>query len=133
MDAPPFCISAKFVITLRGINFHWHTLLQPTKVYYSLSEVQQETGLPASTLRYWESKFAELSPRKDGHGNRYYTQADIDTIKQIRYLRDELHITRIEAIRNELQRGSRQTDVKQRATEILTRVRQELTEIRTMI
>ena len=65
--------------------------------------------------------------------NRYYTQADIDTVKQIRYLRDELHITRIEAIRRELQRGSRQTDVKQRATEILTRVRQELIEIRTMI
>jgi len=85
--------------------------------------VQQATGLPASTLRYWESKFAELSPRKDGHGNRYYTQADIDTVKQIRYLRDELHITRIEAIRTELQRGTRQTDVKQRATEILTRGR----------
>lgn len=107
--------------------------LEPTKIYFSLSEVQQETGLPASTLRYWETKFAELSPRKDGHGNRYYTRADIDTIKQIRYLRDELHITRIEAIRTELQRGTRQTDVKQRASEILLRVRQELTEIRTMI
>lgn len=107
--------------------------MEPTKVYYSLSEVQQETGLPASTLRYWESKFVELSPRKDGHGNRYYTQADIDTVKRIRYLRDELHITRIEAIRTELHRGNRQTDVKQRATEILRRVRQELVEIRTMI
>lgn len=107
--------------------------MEESKVYFSITEVQEQTGLPVSTLRYWETQFAALSPRKDGHGNRFYTQADIDTIKQIKYLRDDLHITRIAAIEAELRSGTRQADVKQRATEILQRVRQELVEIRSSI
>lgn len=91
------------------------------------------TGLPATTLRYWEKQFAQLSPRKDGHGNRYYTAEDLDLIKQIKYLRDEMHITRIEAIRQELKQGKRQTDFRQRAADILIRVRAELIEIRNKI
>jgi DNA-binding transcriptional MerR regulator len=66
------------------------------KVYYSLRETEQETGVPATTLRYWEKQFDELNPRKDGHGNRYYTRADQEIIKRIKYIRDELKITRIE-------------------------------------
>ena len=88
------------------------------------------TDLPAPTLRYWEKHFAQLKPRKDGHGNRYYTMADIDLIKQIKYLRNEMHITRIEAIRQELKQGKRQADFRQRAADILQRVRTELVEIR---
>ena len=103
------------------------------KIYYSMSEAQEMTGLPATTLRYWEKQFAQLSPRKDGHGNRYYTTEDLDLIKQIKYLRDEMHITRIEAIRQELKQGKRQTDFRQRAADILIRVRAELIEIRNKI
>ena len=95
-----------------------------------MTEAQNMTGLPASTLRYWERHFQQLNPRKDGHGNRYYTASDIELIKQIKYLRDEMHITRIEAIRQELKQGRRQTDFRQRAPEILQRVRAELVEIR---
>lgn len=100
------------------------------KIYYSMTEAQEMTGLPASTLRYWERHFTQLAPRKDGHGNRYYTMADIDLIKQIKYLRNEMHITRIEAIRQELKQGKRQADFRQRAADILQRVRTELVEIR---
>ena len=98
-----------------------------------MTEVQEMTGLPASTLRYWEKHFDQLDPRKDGHGNRYYTLSDIDLIKQIKYLRDEMHITRIEAIRHELKQGKRQADFRQRAAEILQRVRTELVEIRSKL
>ena len=104
--------------------------MQPTKVYYSIAEVKQLTDLPAATLRYWEQQFTQLAPYKDEHGNRYYTQKDITLIKQIKYIRDELHITRIEAIRNELKSGNRKTAVRQQATEILQRVREELADIR---
>lgn len=107
--------------------------MEAGKIYYSIAEVQQETGLPISTLRYWETRIPELSPRKDGHGNRYYTEADICLIKRIAYLRDQLHITRIDAIRAELQRNDKQTDVRQRATEILQRARRELIDIRAQI
>ena len=100
---------------------------------YSIKEVAAELQVTETTLRYWEKHFDQLNPRKDGHGNRYYTLADIDLIKQIRYLRDEMHITRIEALRQELKQGKRQADFRQRAADILLRVRAELVEIRSKI
>lgn len=107
--------------------------MKPTKVYYSIAEVREQTDLPASTLRYWEEQFGQLSPYKDDKGNRYYTEKDIELIKQIKYIRDELHITRIEAIRNELKHAKRKTDVRQQASEILERARKELIAIRAKI
>lgn len=103
------------------------------KTYYSLRETEQETGVPATTLRYWEKVFDALSPRKDGHGNRYYTREDQELIKRIKYIRDELHITRIEAIRRELQQNAKHSDERQSALDILLRVKEELCEIRKMI
>jgi DNA-binding transcriptional MerR regulator len=103
------------------------------KIYYSLRETELETGVPASTLRFWEKQFAELAPRKDGHGNRYYTREDQELIKRIKYIRDELKITRIEAIRKELKGNNKKSDERQAALDILLRVREELCEIRKMI
>ena len=96
-------------------------------------ETETETGVPVSTLRYWETQFEELSPRKDGHGNRYYTREDQEVIKRIKYIRDEMKITRMEAIRKELKGNTRHSDERQSAVEILMRVREELCEIRKLI
>lgn len=103
------------------------------KQYYSLRETETETGVPASTLRYWEKQFEQLTPRKDGHGNRYYTVEDMELIKRIKYIRDELKITRIEAIRKELKDNTKHSDERQSALDILLRVKEELCEIRKMI
>ena len=103
------------------------------KIYFSLRETELETGIPASTLRYWEKQFEQLNPRKDGHGNRYYTREEQELIKRIKYIRDELHITRIEAIRRELRANDTHSDERQAALDILLRVKDELCEIRKMI
>lgn len=103
------------------------------KIYYTIKEVQDLTGIPASTLRYWETQFDALVPHRNGHGNRYYTEEDINYIKQIRYLRDEMHITSIETIKKKLQNKSREIDQKQRTAEILTRLKDELLAIRSQL
>lgn len=103
------------------------------KVYFSLRETEKETGVPATTLRFWEKEFDQLNPRKDGHGNRYYTREDQELIKRIKYIRDELKITRIEAIRKELRANDKHSDERQSAIDILLRVKEELCEIRKMI
>jgi DNA-binding transcriptional MerR regulator len=104
--------------------------MKPTKVYYSLAEVRKETELPASTLRYWEEQFEQLKPYKDEAKNRYYTLKDIELIKQIKFIRDELHITRIQAIKNQLNKDSKKIDVRQRVSDILQKIRTELVGIR---
>jgi len=103
------------------------------KVYYSMREVTQQTGLPASTLRFWEKNFPQINPRKDGHGNRYYSAEEVDVIKRIQYMRDQLQITRLVAIRAELEKGTRRTDMREHVAAILTRIRQELYDIRAQI
>ena len=60
------------------------------KLYYSISEVSQMTGLEAHVLRYWETEFPMLQPKKNRAGNRAYTEREIALVERIRHLlRDE--------------------------------------------
>ncbi len=60
------------------------------KLYYSISEVSNITGLEQYVLRYWESEFPQLKPAKNRAGNRIYTNKDIKLILYIKkLLRDE--------------------------------------------
>ena len=56
------------------------------KKFYRISEVAEIIGVPASTLRFWEGKFTVVRPRRNGHGTRFYTPQDIETIRMIHYL-----------------------------------------------
>ena len=56
------------------------------KLYYSISEVSEITQLKQYVLRYWETEFSMLHPKKNRAGNRSYRQADIDTILKIKDL-----------------------------------------------
>ena len=103
------------------------------RIYFSMRETIDATGIEAATLRYWEKQFAQLAPRKDGHGNRYYTAEDIALIRRIRFIRDEMKITRIEAIRNELAATEHQSDVRSQAFEHLTRIRRKLSALEQML
>lgn len=58
----------------------------PDKLYFRIGEVSALTGLPASVLRYWESEFVSLSPRKSSTGQRLYTKSDIEQISEIKKL-----------------------------------------------
>ncbi|MFH0919999.1 MAG: MerR family transcriptional regulator [Fibrobacterota bacterium] len=63
------------------------------KMYYSISEVCNETGLEQHVLRYWETEFQSLKPKKNRAGNRAYRKKDIDLIKYIKYLLYEKKFT----------------------------------------
>ena len=56
------------------------------KLYYSIREVSEITGLKQYVLRYWETEFPELKPAKNRAGNRTYKKKDIDLIKKIKTL-----------------------------------------------
>lgn len=52
----------------------------------TISEVADDLGLPQHVLRFWETKFKQISPLKRGGGRRYYRPQDIDLIRRIHYL-----------------------------------------------
>jgi len=58
----------------------------PSKLYYSISEIAEYTGIKAHVLRYWESEFPTLKPKKTRTGARRYRQPDIDEILAIKTL-----------------------------------------------
>lgn len=56
------------------------------KLYYSISEVSELTGIKQYVLRYWESEFNILAPNKNRSGNRIYTEDDISKVLLIKKL-----------------------------------------------
>ncbi|MCA9471041.1 MAG: MerR family transcriptional regulator [Nitrospira sp.] len=57
---------------------------QPEKTSYKIGEVASITKLPAYVLRFWESEFSFLRPRKSQGRHRVYSQADIETVIEIK-------------------------------------------------
>lgn len=59
------------------------------KLYYSIGEVSEMTDLEQHVLRYWESEFEQLKPRKNRAGRRVYTEEDIEMVQQVQHLLKE--------------------------------------------
>lgn len=59
------------------------------KLYYSIGEVSEITSVEPHVLRYWETVFKELSPKKNKAGNRTYKEADIEIILKLKELIQE--------------------------------------------
>jgi len=60
------------------------------KLYYSIGEVSELVKVKPHVLRYWESQFPVLKPKKNRAGNRTYRVRDIRlllTIKSLLYER----------------------------------------------
>lgn len=58
----------------------------PDKIYFKIGEVSSVVGVPASVLRFWESEFHQLRPRRTSSGQRLYRKKDIELIIQIKDL-----------------------------------------------
>ena len=65
----------------------------PDKLYYRIGEVETITEIPAYVLRYWESEFKLLRPKKNPAGQRLYRKADLDLVLRIKSLLYEERLT----------------------------------------
>jgi DNA-binding transcriptional MerR regulator len=59
------------------------------KLYYTIGEVAEICGVKPHVLRYWESEFPTLRPRKDRAGSRRYRRRDVEEVLAIRALLHE--------------------------------------------
>lgn len=60
--------------------------LIPDRLFFRIGDVAELTGLEPHVLRYWESEFSVLRPRKTSNGQRQYRQKDIETTLEIKRL-----------------------------------------------
>jgi len=56
------------------------------KYYYTIGEVGNLLELKAHVLRYWETEFPQVHPKKKFGRNRRYSPDDIDILKRIKYM-----------------------------------------------
>ena len=98
------------------------------KLYYSISEVSELTGLAPHVLRYWETEFTELHPKKNRAGNRVYTKDDLGVVDGIqRLLRDEKYT--LAGARQALRRGEGRVQTDIEFSEQLKKIRAFLVEL----
>jgi DNA-binding transcriptional MerR regulator len=57
-----------------------------SKLYRSISEVAELVGVKQHVLRYWETQFSMLRPRKNRAGNRMYRPDEVKLLLRIREL-----------------------------------------------
>jgi len=57
-----------------------------TRPYRSISEVSELVGVKAHVLRYWETQFSMLRPRKNRAGNRMYRPEEVRMLLRIKEL-----------------------------------------------
>jgi DNA-binding transcriptional MerR regulator len=58
----------------------------PEKLFFRIGEVSQIVGVEPHVLRYWESEFAALSPKKSSSGQRMFRRRDVELLLRIRHL-----------------------------------------------
>jgi DNA-binding transcriptional MerR regulator len=107
------------------------------KLYYRIGEVEQITDVPAYVLRYWESEFKLLRPKKNPAGQRLYRPRDLELVQRIKTLLYDERLT-LEGAKKRLLAESRKSNNQQldlglrEATyaDTLKRVRDRLTALR---
>src|SRR5579883_2321112 len=117
----------------------------PDKLYFRIGEVSGLLGVEPYVLRYWESEFPSLAPKKSGTGHRLYRRKDVELLLRIKHLLYEKRFT-IEGARQSLQnesprlKGARETREvarKQQASlftaDPLPEIRKQLSEILEML
>ena len=57
------------------------------KLYYSIREVAEKTGIQQHVLRFWEKEFPMLRPKRGKSGNRFYRERDVKIVLAIKDLR----------------------------------------------
>lgn len=74
----------------------------PNKLYFRIGDVSRLTGIKSYVLRYWESEFSMLAPKKSGTNQRLYRRKDVEMVLEIKDLLYEKRYT-IEGARTFLQ------------------------------
>ncbi len=58
----------------------------PDKLYFRIGEVSRLVGVPAHVLRFWETEFPVLAPKKSGTGHRLYRRKEVVLLLEIKQL-----------------------------------------------
>ena len=99
------------------------------KLYYSIGEVSEMFSVAPSLIRFWESEFEIIQPKKNRKGNRQFTKEDIDNVRTIFHLVKQKGFT-LQGAKEMLKNDTQSVKDKMEMLDCLRRVRQFLVEVR---
>ncbi|GLI53380.1 MerR family transcriptional regulator [Thermodesulfovibrio yellowstonii] len=103
----------------------------PFKIFYKIGETSRIVGVEPYVLRYWETEFPFLKPKKTKTGQRLYTKKDIEIILLIKKMLYEDRYT-VEGVRQKL--SNRLTPYERLSREdIIEKIKYKLKEILRML
>ncbi len=73
----------------------------PDKLYFRIGDVSKLAQVKPFVLRFWETEFPQLGPKKSGTGHRLYRRKDVELVLEIKRLLYDERFT-IEGARNHL-------------------------------
>jgi len=98
------------------------------KKWFSITEISEMLNIPSTVLRYWETEFPELKPRKNRNGKRMYNHEDIELLKKLHYLLKVKKYT-IKGAKDALENQKNEIEFQIKARELLLKFKQILIEI----
>ena len=98
------------------------------KKYYKISEVAEILNIPQSTLRFWESRFTVIKPRRNEHGTGFYTNSDIEKISMIHYLVKERGL-KLDAAQEQIRSNPKGVERRHATVERLKEMRTQVTNL----
>ena len=99
------------------------------KKYYSIGEVAAQFNVATSLIRFWESEFDLIKPKKNRKGNRQFTKEDIENVKLIYHLVKERGFT-LQGAKDMLKSNSNDLKYKMDLIDSLTKVKEFLVDLR---
>ena len=111
----------------------------PDKLYFKIGEVSELLAVEPHVLRYWETEFPVLSPKKSGTGHRLYRRKDVELLLRIKHLLYEKRFTiegALQALHAEARTPKPRVKSAQRelfSNDPLPEIRRELADILSML
>jgi len=103
----------------------------PDKLYFKIGEVSHIAGIPTYVLRFWESEFKEINPRRTGSGQRQYKKSDVELILKIKHLLYDRKFT-IQGAKSHLQAATKAPGSESPAA-VFAEIRSELKRIQKLL
>lgn len=102
------------------------------KKFFSIQEVAAMYDVNESLLRFWETQFPQLAPKRAGRGVRQYTKEDIDVVGVIHRLVKQRGL-KIAAARELMKKNKQGTFRALQAVDMLKDIRARLVEMRSQL
>ena len=102
----------------------------PDKIYFKIGEASRIAGVEPHVLRFWETEFKRIKPKRTESGQRMYRRQDVELILIIKHLLYVKKFT-IEGAKKALRNKPAKTPAK--ANETLQEIREELVRIRDLL